>query len=142
MPEPTINLLNISKEQFKQGFMDVLNQHISLHSNNPSRKYHLIRYPDYVNLENMIHTNLDKFNMNCTSIYSYWKHVNDFDGNDLLFNYQHIIDIILDYLECPEARLIENLDSIKYSFSQIIQLCMSHFTYFIIQYSPHQLGSL
>lgn len=142
MPEPRINLLNISEENFKQGFMNSLNQFIDIHSEKPLRKYHLIRYPHYISLENMTHVNLERYNMDCTCIYSYWKHVNDLDGNDLLFDYQYIMDIILDYVENPETRIIEHLDHIKYSFSQIVELCMSHFTYFILQYCPHQLERL
>lgn len=141
MPEPNINLLNISREEFKVGFMNVLVDLAVNNSRNSLKNYHLIRFPHYSNLENCSDVTLVKLNMKCSSIYDYWHRANIFSGTtDLLYNYGDIITQIRDYYDYPETRLPSlQLNYLKYSFREIVDLVMEDFKFSVIQFSPPEL---
>lgn len=139
MPEPRVNLLNISREEFKRGYMDALLWLINQKSLDECNSYYMIRFPDYSNLleENI---NLTCLNMSCTSIYHYWYCINTFNGKDnLLYNYEDIITQVRDYLDYPEMRTNE-LNHLKYCFREIVELVADDFKRYVINFRPHELN--
>lgn len=141
MPEPNINLFNISRNEFKNGFINALLRLMEEHSMNARKNYYMIRCPEYSNLsyENI---NLSRLNMECTSIYHYWYLVNSFNGDDeLLYNYEEIDSQVRDYIDYPEIRTLK-LKRLKYDYREIVKLVMNDFNTFVIQIFPHQISEL
>jgi hypothetical protein len=142
MPESTVNLLYISEEEFKVGFMNMMQQLRVKNFENSHENYFLIRFPQCCNINslNFANLSLDKLNMKCTSLYDYWCRINDFeDRDDLLYNYQNIVTEIRDYLDYPEIRTM-NLIYIEYSFKEIVELIIDRFKMSVIKYSPHAIN--
>lgn len=140
MPEPNINLLNISREEFKIGFINAMNRLIWENSSNPIKHYHLIRFPDYENMLSYENINLSTLNMKCTSMYQYWYRINTYNGSDeMIYNYDDIVTQVRDYLNYPEIRTIK-LKYLKYSFREIVKLIVDNFNFIVVKFSPHQLN--
>lgn len=143
MPEPIINLFNISRNEFRNGFITALIRLIEENSNNPVKNYYMIRLPEYSNqgIPNENIHNLTDLNMECTSVYHYWYLVNSsiVDENtgsyeDLLYNYEEIATQVRDYIDYPEIRTIRlNVKRLKYDYREIVKLIMNDFKFYILQ---------
>ena len=138
MPEPNINLFNISRNEFRIGFMNALIRLIEENSMDRIKNYYMIRLPEYSN-ENV--PNLSDLNMECTSIYHYWYLANSFyvDENtgsyeDLLYNYEDIANQVRDYIDYPETRTIQlDVKKLKYNYREIVKLIMDDFQFFVLR---------
>lgn len=136
MPNPNINLLNVSAEEFEEQFMSVLFQLMRNNDNKPKMNYYLIRCPETSNLHSIPNLNIADLNMKCSSIYEYWWYLNMYSERiKLMYNYQDIITQVRDYLDYPEIRTATH-EYIKYSYREIIDLVMAEFKFNVIQIPP------
>lgn len=128
MPEPNINLLNISEESFDDLFYYVLGNLINLNKNTTNYTFYIVSPIRNLDLNN---SRLQMYNHETTNMYDYYD-----TFYDEFYDYKWIIGLIMQCKAYPQDYVNGysltgkklKFDNLNYDMHQIIELVLYEFS--------------